>query len=65
MEMHPSMGNSRPQRAIDMRVAYSSPVSECYRGCMTTASDRSILNETGKSAVHTVAERGAYDPGGT
>lgn len=28
---------------------------------MTSASDRSILNETGKSAAHDVAERGAYD----
>lgn len=35
----------------------------CYRGCMTTASDRSILNETGKSAVHDVAERRAYGLG--
>lgn len=33
-----------------------------YRGCMTTASDRSILNETG-SPFRTVAERGAYHAG--
>lgn len=26
--MYPSVGNSRPPRAIDMRVAYSSPVSD-------------------------------------
>lgn len=32
----------------------------CYRGCMTTASDRSILDETSTSAVNADAERGAY-----
>lgn len=32
----------------------------CYRGCMTTASDRSILDETSTSAGHADAERGAY-----